>query len=90
MRQINAILSHIMNAEIQTLTTVSQTHRASMNASFSNIVTVAVLKELVPMIAAILNHILNAGVQICITAVFNIRASMNASLSAETVAVLRQ
>lgn len=61
-----------------------------MNASFSNIVTVAVLKELVPMIAAILNHILNVGVQICITAVFNIRASMNASLSAETVAVLRQ
>jgi len=61
-----------------------------MNASFSNIVTVAVLKELVPMIAVILDHILNAGVQICITAVFNIRANMNASSSAKTVAVLRQ
>ena len=61
-----------------------------MNASFSNIVTVAVLKELVPMIAVILDHILNAGVQICITAMFNIRANMSVNLLAKTAAGLRQ
>ena len=80
-----------MNAVIQTLTTVKQTLSASTNASFSNGVTVAVLKEDVLMTAdVILNHILNVVVQICITAAFIIRANMGANSSAKAVVVLRQ